>query len=599
MARRFPRALIALVLTLSVTASGLAVSTTPAAAQRSITIEGGGWGHGVGMSQYGAKGQAEANRSYTEILQHYYQGVSVPNVGNPARWSDVRVLLDQHNGALEVVPRGTVSVRNASGNQIGSAPANSVISFQRSGSSTTVRINGASLSNPGSRPYVDLGGTRAVLRRAGAGTIGEYRHGRLEVSTGVAGCGANLCAVVRNMSMQQYLYGLAEMPSGWHVSALRAQAVAGRSYAAVRLTNSNSGRLFDLHRTTQHQVYAGWAKEGEGSGFGARWVGAVDTTSGRVIQRNGVTLSAIYHSTSGGHTENSEYVWSGTEAHLRAVADPWDSGSPRHRWSRQYTLAELGSWFGVSNVRDIRVSGNIGVSGRLDKATISIIGSTTRQVSGNEFRSTINQRVPADRVLWSTKFRILGAGGFPDVPAGSYYAEGVAWLAEKGITDGYGDTGRYEPEIAVSRGQMAAFLWRVMGSPASSAPHGFPDVVPGSFYDPAVRWLKANGVTDGYGNTGRFEPDIAVSRGQMATFLHRLSGLKAPTRSHGFPDVVRGAFYEQAVSWAVEHGITDGYGTTGRFEPGITVNRAQMAAFLFRLASRGSAWTGAPPPTAP
>jgi SpoIID/LytB domain protein len=597
MARRFPRALIALVLTLSVTASGLAVSTTPAAAQSSIVIEGGGWGHGVGMSQYGAKGQADAGRSFTQILQHYYQGVSVPSI-NPSRWSDVRVLLASLNQTVEVRPRTGASNNLVLPNgERATVPGGAQLLVGLDGANRqVVKINGTSVSGS---PFSSNRRTRLILngRNAVVTGVGEYRHGQLEVSAGVSGCSAAQCVTVRNMTMDQYLYGLAEMPSSWHAEALKAQAVAGRSYADIRV-GTNPARLYDLLPTTAHQVYNGVRKEQEPT-FGPRWVNAVNASSGRVIQRNGVTLSAIYHSTSGGHTENSEYVWSGTEAHLRAVSDPWDSGSPRHRWSREYTVAELGSWFGVSNVRDIRVSGSIGVSGRLDKATISIIGSTTKQVTGNQFRQTINQRVPDSRALWSTKFRILGAGGFPDVPAGSYYAAGVAWLAEKGITDGYGNTGLYEPHIAVTRAQMAAFLWRMMGSPNSNQAHGFPDVPGNSYYEPAVRWLKANGVTDGVGNTGLYKPHDPVTRAQMSAFLHRISGLKAPTQQHPFPDVPGNSYFHHPVSWAFEHRITDGVGNTGLYVPHDPVTRAQMAAFLHRLASRAAAWNGPLPPTAP
>ena len=113
--------------------------------------------------------------------------------------------------------------------------------------------------------------------------------------------------------------------------------------------------------------------------------------------------------------------------------------------------------------------------------------------------------------------------GFPDVPNGSYYNHPVRWLKAEGITDGYGNTGHYKPHETVTRAQMAAFLWRAAGEPTGYPHHGFPDVSSGSYYNHAVRWLKAEGITDGYGNTGHYKPHETVTRAQMAAFLHRLA----------------------------------------------------------------------------
>jgi hypothetical protein len=188
---------------------------------------------------------------------------------------------------------------------------------------------------------------------------------------------------------------------------------------------------------------------------------------------------------------------------------------------------------------------------------------------------------------------------FPDVARGTYYDVAVSWAAQHRITDGVGNTGRYQPHTVVTRAQMAAFMWRMMGRPTGYPHHGFPDVPRGSYYDAAVRYLRATGVTDGVGNTGRYGPHQAVTRSEMATFLHRLSGLRAPGQRHPFPDVPRGSYYDRAVSWAFQYRITDGVGNTGRYQPLDPVTRAQMAAFLHRLASRSGAWSNPLPPTRP
>jgi hypothetical protein len=184
---------------------------------------------------------------------------------------------------------------------------------------------------------------------------------------------------------------------------------------------------------------------------------------------------------------------------------------------------------------------------------------------------------------------------FPDISASNFADRPVSWLSANGITDGHGDTGLFRPDFAVTRGQMVAFLWRLAGEPTGYPPHGFPDVSNGAFYGPAVRWAKAEGITDGFGDTGRFEPHREVTRAQLAAFLHRLAGEPAANGRHRFSDVTRGSFADTAVSWMASHGITDGLGGTGRFGPANTANRGQMAAFLYRFAATPSATQGQSP----
>ena len=170
---------------------------------------------------------------------------------------------------------------------------------------------------------------------------------------------------------------------------------------------------------------------------------------------------------------------------------------------------------------------------------------------------------------------------FFDVPSSAFYAPAVSWLATSGVTTGTGP-GEFSPEGLVTRGQMAAFLWRYRGSPGGSPPAGFSDVPAGAFYADAVNWLAAEGITTGV-QPGRFAPDDVVTRGQMATFLHRLEGSPGGAPVSNFSDVNRGAFYADAVDWLLQRGVTTGV-TPTRFAPGDAINRAQMATFLWRLA---------------
>ena len=188
--------------------------------------------------------------------------------------------------------------------------------------------------------------------------------------------------------------------------------------------------------------------------------------------------------------------------------------------------------------------------------------------------------------------------GLEDIPLTSIYAAAVAWMVRADITTGIGSPSLFRPADVVSRGQMALFLWRLMGQPFEAVPHGFLDVPPGSFFDDAVRWLAGAGITGGTG-PGRFGPGDPVTRAQMVTFLHRLAGEPGGNPDHGFNDVPSGAAFDEAVRWAKAHGITGG-NADGRFDPGRRVTRGQTALFLHRLASRREAWAAgtATPPSA-
>ncbi len=168
---------------------------------------------------------------------------------------------------------------------------------------------------------------------------------------------------------------------------------------------------------------------------------------------------------------------------------------------------------------------------------------------------------------------------FVDVPAGAFYEDAVDWLVAQGITSGTTPT-TYSPQNEVTRAQMAAFLWRYAGSPAPAGSHSFSDVPAGAFYEDAVTWLVEQGITGGTTPT-TYSPQNAVTRAQMAAFLHRFSGSPTGAPAHSFTDVPAGAFYEDSVSWLVDNGITGGT-TPTTYSPTAEVTRAQMAAFLFR-----------------
>lgn len=169
---------------------------------------------------------------------------------------------------------------------------------------------------------------------------------------------------------------------------------------------------------------------------------------------------------------------------------------------------------------------------------------------------------------------------FTDVPTGAYYEEAVGWAVKEGITKGTSDS-TFTPDGVCTRAQAVTFLWRAAGSPAAKAgSQPFADVKAGSYYDDAVRWAVENGVTVGTSAT-TFSPNATCSRAQIVTFLWRAQKSPAAGSANPFDDVAGSAYYADAVQWAVQKDITKGTGATA-FSPDANCIRAQIVTFLYR-----------------
>ncbi len=173
-----------------------------------------------------------------------------------------------------------------------------------------------------------------------------------------------------------------------------------------------------------------------------------------------------------------------------------------------------------------------------------------------------------------------GANPFTDVSNSAYYYDAVLWAVEKGVTGGTTAT-TFSPNNPCTRAQIVTFLWRAAGSPkpASSA-NPFTDVKAGAYYYDAVLWAVEKGITGGTTAT-TFSPNSACTRGQTVTFLWRSAGSPKSTGTNPFTDVSNSAYYYDAVLWAVEKGVTSGV-TATTFGPGATVTRGQTVTFLYR-----------------
>jgi len=350
-------------------ALGLA-SSTPAghAAQPSspvFFVKGHGWGHGVGLAQYGAYGYALHGWTHERIVAHYYAGTTL----GPAPLKKVRVLLVPGSKRVVVSSRSAFFVRDGDGKRH-KLPAGS----QALGPALKLKVAAAKQAKALPGPLVFSPGTDPIALGTHA-----YRGTFRVTATGSA------LRVVNTVGLEPYLWGVvpSEMPDRWPAEALQAQAVVARTYALAHL----HGGDFDLYPDTRSQVYGGIAAESPTASD------AVDQTAGEVVMYKGKLANTFFYSSSGGKTANVQDVWPKSEPspYLVSVADPYDTLSPYHDWGPlRFTPALLARRLHAPGLLlDLRP--DVGASGRV--RSLTVVGSNgQRTLSGSDVRRALGLR---------------------------------------------------------------------------------------------------------------------------------------------------------------------------------------------------------------
>jgi stage II sporulation protein D len=397
----------------------------------SFTINGSGWGHGVGMSQYGAYAMAQAGNSVTDILTHYYTGVAVAQATMPTAALSVQVYgpygpygsssayddrttstsVTVHDGGWRLRDNQIDAATGKRGTTVATGTTTQRLGFKvAAGGAVSATIDGEVVATDTvlrvhwmSTSYYYPTKTDDVYATV-AGAQGSYRHGRLTV-TAVGG----FINVVNDLQLNtEYLYGIAEMPSSWGVkgaAALQAQAVAARSYALLRY----QGGIRPVCRChivddVRDQNFTGWKKENEGTAgyYGKIWKNAVAGTvsggKGLLVTYGGKPIQTHYYSASGGGTLNSEDVWSSVIPYERSVADPWSlaasAGNPNRTWTATMTQSQARSFFGLTDVVSVTVSKKYAGGAMKElKATSSSGAVATRTGKADAMRSKLNAAV--------------------------------------------------------------------------------------------------------------------------------------------------------------------------------------------------------------
>ncbi|MHB8050468.1 MAG: SpoIID/LytB domain-containing protein [Coriobacteriia bacterium] len=392
--------LLSLALVLGGPASALAETT--------FNFTSRGYGHGLGMSQYGAKGFAEHGYSYDYILRYYYGNAGRDANTKVVTWPTAEPTRDvnldraanydsQSSSYNAGYTKTSWTIRPGyAGSRLFVYISPSEIYYAPDGWSTFTAVgNTITWKRPDGSTQVFSG---TILVRGESGTpyltqvmegTGQYSHtyvrfrGYFKLTAS-----AGKIKLINNVKMNEYLYGVVprESPSGWHMEALKAQAVTARSY-------SWNTKRAELYTTTADQVYGGHSRGEDRSKTtpheASRTNDAVDSTTGQVVTYEGDMVTTNFMSTSGGHTEDNENVWGyplgdvdDANSHLRGVPDPFEltAGSPAHSWqwkqltATQVRTALLAQGVSAALVPDPIVSMRVverGVSGRVMKVAFT------------------------------------------------------------------------------------------------------------------------------------------------------------------------------------------------------------------------------------
>ncbi len=377
----------------------------------SFTFVGSGYGHGVGMSQIGARAQALEGKSASEILEYYYTGVTVEpvhdeinmrvNIGHlltgftlrsDSTLGEIQIFSGDIKDEVGIAPIKTLRVKDSLaftllGNLLfpNVTTLGGGIEALPSGKSWTIRWSGTRY----------LAGANAVVAVKSGASTSKYRDGQIQVKVvKAAGLGYRIELTNTVRLHDEYLWGISEVPSSWPLAAMQAQVIASRTYALNKAGSMKTACDCDIYGSSQDQAFVGNAKVNEAK-YGKLWKAAVtstsaDDTSGYVILYNSLPISAYYFSSSGGQTESAQSAWGTSLGYALSVPDPWSLdpvfNSRYAHWERAITQGLAATIFLLPDVIDIRVTAK-NASGTAAFVLATSSTGQTAQLKGEVFRS--------------------------------------------------------------------------------------------------------------------------------------------------------------------------------------------------------------------
>ncbi|ASY29357.1 stage II sporulation protein D [Candidatus Planktophila lacus] len=342
-----------------------------------FAFQGSGYGHGVGMSQIGARAKALAGESATAILQYYYTGTIVEtvtdtqilriNLGNLLTSAKLRS--DSKGAELQLFAGDLGETQTAT--PLLTFPSKTSLNLNLTDgllAISTTRGTTSKAITTGSAFTLRWSGTRyqagspTVISLTTNGATKKYRHGQISLKVIRDKTLGKRLAIINSVRLQdEYLWGIGEVPSSWPTQALEAQAIASRTYAYAKSTKIRSACDCHLYATISDQTFAGYSKESEPR-FGEIWKAAVNRTAGSIITYEGRPITAYFSSSSGGTTETSEHAWGTATPYTVSVPDSASVDvalNPRFAsWTREISQAVIAQAFALPDVISLTVLSN-------------------------------------------------------------------------------------------------------------------------------------------------------------------------------------------------------------------------------------------------
>ena len=363
-----------------------------------FSFRGSGYGHGVGMSQIGARSMALAGQTPISILQYYYSGVEIESLPDT---QTIRVNIGHLLKSIKIAtstPNSTISAFISNDKAVAQIPSKSSFSFSISGSQISLT------SMTGKKSQLITRNREFTLRWSGEsatvsvtnpkGTL-KYRYGQIQLKSVRTKEGKYFIEATNSLRLHdEYLYGIGEVPSSWPAAALQAQAIASRTYALSKIGTIKSSCDCNLYDSISDQSFIGFAKESEPF-YGKFWKEAVDATmssdsTGIVVTMKGLPITAYFSSSSGGQTESAINAW-GSER-LFALSVP-DSASvdialnPRYaKWDRTVSQEIVAAAFLLPDVATLEIvnknsTGTVAMIRAVSSAGVEVL------LRGETFRS--------------------------------------------------------------------------------------------------------------------------------------------------------------------------------------------------------------------
>ena len=341
-----------------------------------FTVRGSGFGHGWGMSQYGAYGAARKGLGWEQILGFYYPGTKLTKMASGTK---LRVWVTGDNdGTLRVRPASGLTVSDSNGEKFKVPKGSKYRSWRisRSGSGYKLTYRNSSGNNVSVSTGLSSGtwsfssSSKIIEVIMPSGSVRPYRGSVALVKRGSSG------RTVNRVSLEDYVKGVvaSEMPTSWHPEAVRAQTVAARSYA-VRIRDFYSYDGYDICDTTACQVYGGINRETSAGNA------AVKATNGTIVTYKGAAALTQFASSNGGHSAQGDHPY------LAPRPDPYDSVIKSQAWTRTVSAKSIASRWSVGTVKKLQITSRDGAGawgGRVN--SIKIIGSKkTITITGYSF----------------------------------------------------------------------------------------------------------------------------------------------------------------------------------------------------------------------